>query len=154
LPNPLLLLDETDQADIAEPIHARVSDNDVFVEYQDIADDAMRVSEFRHYLLGKGELRLTDPVALTPGDFGRSGCAIRGRRSPRGPSLPDPPLHPPSRPLAGRHRSGGQPKHRRSLLPRPRPPFRFTMVGASESPWPDCTENDPAIDHAPDFFDK
>jgi hypothetical protein len=40
------------------------------------------------------------------------------------------------------------------FLIRARPPFRFTMVAASDRPWPDCTEDDPAIDNAPDFFDK
>jgi hypothetical protein len=38
------------------------------------------------------------------------------------------------------------------FLIRARPPFRFTMVAACHRPWPDCTQNDPAIDSAPDLF--
>ncbi len=40
----------------------------------------------------------------------------------------------------------------RFFLVRARSPFRFTMIAASDRPWPDCTEDDAAIDKAPDFF--
>jgi hypothetical protein len=38
------------------------------------------------------------------------------------------------------------------FLVRARLPFRFTMVAASDRPWPDCTEDDPTIDKTPDLF--
>jgi hypothetical protein len=177
VPNPLLLLDETDQADIAEPTHARVSENDVFVEYQVIADDAMRVSEFRHYVLENGKLRLNDPVALTPGDFvsfwlrhpwadasewtiptARANLRewrqrYKGKNSEFATPTRHCALHPDLWQVAT-DPDGSLNTDVYYFLVRARPPSRFTMVGASERPWPDCTEDDPAIDAAPDFFDK
>ena len=38
------------------------------------------------------------------------------------------------------------------FLIRGRPPFRFTMVAASDLPWPGCTEGDPAIDNSPNLL--
>ncbi len=65
----LLLLDGSEQADIDAPIHARARQNDVFIEFEIIADDAMRVSELRPYVLENGTLHRADPVALTPQGF-------------------------------------------------------------------------------------
>jgi len=68
-PDARLLLDGSELADIGSPIHSRANQKDVFIEFQIIADDAMRVTEFQHYILENGRLRRTDPVALTPQEF-------------------------------------------------------------------------------------
>ena len=174
---PLLLLDESEQADIGDPIHVRVNRNEVFIEFQVVADEAMRVPEFLHYVLANGKLRRTDPVALTPQDF----VSYWLRRSWREASEWTAPTER-AKLKAWRTRYKGSnsefasPTHRCTRHPdlwqvasdsgagsdsdlhyfliRARPPFRFTMVAASDHPWPDCTVDDPAIDNAPDFFDR
>jgi hypothetical protein len=174
---PRLLLDESEQADIAAPIHARANQKDVFIEFQIIAADAMRVSDLRHYVLEKGRLRRTDPVALTPQDFvsfwlrdpwaevsewtARNGRAIlkawrqryQGTDSEFTPPTRHCTLHPDLWQVATDPGSDPRPSFRYFLI-RARPPFRFTIVAAADHPWPDCTEGDPTIDDAPGFFDK
>jgi len=175
--NPLLVLDESEQADIAAPIHARLNQNDVFIEFQIIANDAMRVSEFQHYVAKNGKLRRTDPVALTPQNFisfwlrhpwsevsewtaqtGRATMkAWRERYKGTNSEFTSPTRrctnHPDLWQVATDPDSDTHPGVHYFLI-RARPPFRFTMVAASDRPWPDCTEDDPAIDNATDFFDK
>ncbi len=174
---PLLLLDESEDADIASPIHTRVSQNDVFFQYSVIGDDANRVPQLRHYVLEEGDLRRTDPVALTPADFvsfwlrspwseasewtdparratleawrqsykGRnSEFALPSRRCTRQTDLWQ---------VATGYGIGLPPEPHYFLI-RVRPPYRFTMVAASDHPWPDCTEEDPAIDRALELFDR
>ncbi|HEV2687853.1 MAG TPA: hypothetical protein VGV35_04840 [Bryobacteraceae bacterium] len=173
-PVPRLLLDEREQADIADPIHARANRNDVFIEFQVIADDAERMSELKHYVLENGKLHRTDPVALTPQEFvsfwlrhpwndvsgwtaqaGRAKLKAWHQRYNSTNSEFTPPtrhctLHPDLWQVATDPGIDLQPAH--YFLIRARPPFRFTMVAASDRPWPDCTEDDPAIDIAPDLF--
>jgi len=174
---PRLLLDEKEQADIAAPIYARVSRNDVFIEFHVIAADAMRIPEFLHYFVENRELRHTDPVALTPQSFVSfwlrhpwtevsewTAQASRGalRRWHEGYHGTNSEFTAPTRHCAA-HRdlwqvatdTGGD-LHAgvHYFLIRARPPFRFTMVAASDRPWPDCTEDDTAIDKAPDLFEK
>lgn len=60
-PGPRLLLDGSEEADIGAPIHARANQKDVFVEFQIVADDAMRVSEFQHYAV-----KMKSFAVLTP----------------------------------------------------------------------------------------
>lgn len=175
--SPLLLLDESEQADIGDPIYARANQNDVFIEFQVIADDAMRVSELYHYVLGNGKLRRIDPVALTPQDFvsfwlrrpwpevsewtvqtGRATLkAWRQRYRATNSEFASPTrrckLHPDLWQVATDAPGGPRPDVYYFLI-RARPPFRFTMVATSDRPWPDCTEDDPAIDNAPELFDK
>ena len=176
-PDARLLLDDKEQADILAPIHARASRNEVFIEFQVIAADAMRVSEFLHYVTENTRLRRTDPVALTPQNFvsfwlRHPWTEVSEWRAPAGlaalkawreryngtnseftsptrrctahPDLWQVTTNPAADPSDGIH----------YFLIRARPPFRFTMVAASDRPWADCTEDDPAIDNAPDFFEK
>ena len=174
-PDPRLLLDDSEQADIAAPIHARANQKDVFIEFQIIADDAMRVSEFQHYVLQNGKLHRTDPVALTPQEFvsfwlrhpwnqasewtaqtGRASMRAwhqqyKGTNSEFTPPTRHCTLHPDLWQVATDSGSAPQPAVHYFLI-RARPPFRFTMVAASDRPWPDCTEDDPAIDNARDLF--
>jgi hypothetical protein len=172
---PLLLLDGSGLADIAAPIHARADQKGVFIEYQIIADDANRVPEFHHYVVKNGKLHRTDPVALTPHDFvsfwlraawsevsewtartGRTNLeAWRQRYKGTSSEFTFPSRH------CGGHPDLWQVATDPGLDPdvhyfliRARPPFRFTMVAASDRPWPDCTEDDPAIDSASEFFDQ
>lgn len=174
---PLLLLDGSELADIAAPIYARANRNDVFIEFQIIADDAMRVCELRHYVFKDGKLHRTDPVALTPQDFvsfwlghpwpevsewtaqtGRTTLkAWRSRYNGTNSEFTSPTRrctgHPDLWQVATDPDS--DPHHDvHYFLIRARPPFRFTMIAASDRPWTDCTEADPAIDDAPDLFDK
>jgi hypothetical protein len=176
--SPLFLLDGSELVDINGPNHARASGNDVFIEYHVIASDAMRVPELRHYILEDGKLRRTDPVALTPQDFvsfwlrrpwsevsewtaasaratlkavhegykgNNSEFASPTRRCTRHPDLWQ---------VSGYPSEAAHTDDVDYFLIRARPPFRFTMVGASTRPWPDCTEGDPAIDAAPGLFDE
>jgi hypothetical protein len=175
--SPLLLLDGSKPADILDPIHARVSGNEVFIEYDVIADDAMRVRELRHYVLEDGKLHRTEPVALTPQDFVYSWLrypwtevsewtapsaratlkAWREQYKGTNSEFTSPTRHCTRRPdlwqVATDPWNDSQPQVHYFLV-RARPPFRFSMVAASDRPWPDCTEEDSAIDNAPDFFDK
>ncbi len=173
--NQLLLLEGSEQADIAAPIHVRANQHDVFIEFQIIADDAMRVSELRHYVLENGRLRRTDPVALTPQDFvsfwlrhpwtevsewtaqtSRATLeAWRKRYKGTDSEFTSPTRHCTRHPDLWQVATdpGSDPDVHYFLI-RAHPPFRFTMVSASDRPWPDCTEDDPAVDNTPDFFDK
>lgn len=174
---PRLLLDDKEQADIAAPIYARVSRNDVFIEFHVIAADAMRVPEFLHYFIEDKKLRRTDPVALTPQNFvsfwlrhpwtevsewtaqtGRSALKTwRERYNGTNSEFTSPTRHCTAHPDLWQVATdaGGAPNAGvHYFLIRARPPFRFTMVAASDRPWPDCTEDDPAIDNAPDLFEK
>jgi len=172
---PLLLLDGREQADIEEPIHARASQKDVFVEFQIVADDAMRWSELQHYVLENGKLHRTGPVALTPQEFvsfwlrhpwnevsewtaqtGRDSMKTwqqryKGTNSEFTSPTRHCTLHPDIWQVATD--PGSDPRLAvHYFLIRARLPFRFTMVAVSDHPWPDCTENDAAIDNAPDLF--
>jgi hypothetical protein len=169
---PHLLLDDREQADIAAPIHARANQKDVFIEFQTIADGAMRVSELQHYVFENGKLHRTDPVALTPQEFvsfwlrhpwndvsewtaqtGRASVkAWRQRYKGTNSEFTSPTRHCTLHPDLWQVATdpGIDPVH--YFLIRARLPFRFTMAAASDRPWPDCTEGDPAIDNAPDLF--
>ncbi|MGA2599717.1 MAG: hypothetical protein ABSH09_22315, partial [Bryobacteraceae bacterium] len=174
---PHLLLDRSEQADIDAPIHARANRKDVYIEFQIIADDAMRMSELLHYVLENGKLHRTDPVALTPQEFvsfwlrhpwnevsawtaqtGRATLkAWRQRYKDVNSEFKSPTrhctLHPDLWQVATDPAIEPQPAVHYFLI-RARPPFRFTMVAASGHPWPDCTEDDPAIDKAPSIFEN
>lgn len=162
--DPHLLLDDSEQADIAAPIHARANQKDVFIEFQTIAADAMRVSELQHYVLANGKLHRTDPVALTPHEFVSfwlrhpwnevsqwtaqtrrasmkawhqrykgtdSEFTFPTRHCTLHPDLWQVATDPGIDPQAAVH----------YFLIRARLPFRFTMVAASDRPWPDCTKD-------------
>jgi len=174
-PDPRLQLDASEQADIAAPIHARANQKDVFIEFQIIADDAMRASELHHYVLENGKLHRTDPVALTPQSFvsfwlrhpwnevsewtaqtGRASMKswhqqYKGTNSEFTSPTRHCTLHSDLWQVATDPSVDPQPTVHYFLI-RARIPFRFTMVAASDRPWPDCTEDDPAIDNAPDLF--
>jgi hypothetical protein len=173
--DPRLLLDDSELADIAAPIHARANQKDVFIEFQIVADDAMRVSEFKHYVLVNGKLHRTDPVALTPKEFvsfwlrhpwnevsewtaetGRvSMKAWRQRYKGTNSEFTSPTRHCTFHPDLWQVATGPDndpPSAVHYFLIRGRPPFRFTMVAASDRPWPGCTEGDPAIDNSPNLL--
>jgi hypothetical protein len=175
--SPLLLLDGRELADIGTWIHARARQNEVFIGYQVIAGGAMRVPELRHYVLENGKLHRTDPVALTPEAFvsfwlrhpwsevsawtaqsARDTLkavheGYKGTDSEFSPPTRHCTPHPDQWQVATDPENDPQPQVHYFLI-RARPPFRFTMVAESDRPWPDCTEDDPAIDNAPDFFDE
>lgn len=164
---PHLLLDGSEQADIAAPIHARANQKDVFIEFQIIADDAVRVSELQHYVLENGQLNRTNPVALTPQDFvsfwlrhpwnevsewtaqpGRANMkAWHQRYKGTNSEFTFPTRHCTLHPDLWQVATDPQPAVHYFLI-RASLPFRFTMVAASDRPWPDCTKDDPAIDNA------
>jgi hypothetical protein len=174
---PLLLLDGSEQAFIEDPIHAGVNNSDVYIKYDVGADDGMRVPELRHYILENGKLRRTDPVALTPQAFvsfwlrhpwsevlewtsptGRASLKswrrhYNGNNSEFTPPTRHCTLHPDLWQVATNPSIDPQPVAHYFLI-RARPPFRFSMVAASDHPWPDCTEDDDAIDQAPDLFER
>jgi len=174
-PDARLLLDGSEQADIAAPIHARAYQKQVLIEFQVIADDAMRVPELRHYVVQNDDLRRTDPVALTPQDFvsfwlrlpwneasewtdqaGRASLkALHERYKGTNSEFTSPTrhctLHPDLWQVATDPGADPQPTTHYFLI-RGLLPFRFMMVAASDRPWADCTKDDPAVDKAPDLF--
>ena len=176
-PEPHLLLDDSEQADVSAPIHARATRNEVFIEFEVIADDAMRMSELRHYVLENGKLHRTDPVALTPQEFvsfwlrhpwiefskwtaqmGRARMkAWHERYKDTNSEFTSPSQHCTLHPdlwQVATDPGGDTQQIAHYFLIRPRLPFRFTMVGASDRPWPDCTEDDPAIDKVTALFEN
>lgn len=171
-----LLLDENELADIGSPIHARVSEGRVLFEYEIIADDALRMPQVLHYERQGGRLRHIDPVALAPRDFvsywlrstwddvaERTEVPNRDslkawRTSYKGSNsvFTGPTRSCGSQPdvwqvTAAAKDHVGAPTY---FLIRARPPFRFTMVAASDKPWRDCVEPDPLIDHPVGLFDR
>jgi len=175
---PLLLLAGSEQIDIAYPIHARANKNDILIEYDVIASDAMRVPELRHYVLEHGKLRRTDPVALTPQAFVSFWLrdpwdevsawtaptarvtlkAFRQRYEGTDSEFTPPSRRCTAHPNLWQVATGelGMDLRLKAhyFLIRALPPFRFRMVAESDHPWLDCTEDDPAIDNPPDLFDK
>jgi len=175
---PLLLLDGSEQADIGDPIHARANRKNVLIEFDIIADDAMRMPELLYYVLENGKLHRADLVALTPQDFvsfwlrspwsevsqwtvpaARAALKVwRERYKGTNSEFASPSRHCTVHPDLWQVEAvpavlDPTPEIGYFLI-RARAPFRFTMVAASSHPWLDCTEDDPAIDHAPDLFEE
>lgn len=175
--SPMLLLDKSEMVDIGGLIRARANQNDVLFESEVIADDAMRVLEFQHYVVKNGKLRRTDPVALTPQNFvsfwlrhpwnevsewtaqsNRASLrALRERYKGTNSEFASPTRrctkHPDLWQVATDAHNDLRDKMQYFLI-RARVPYRFTMMALSDHPWPDCTEDDPAIDNPLDVFDR
>jgi hypothetical protein len=170
-----LLLDENEIGYVSEPIRAAAWSDDVLIEYATGSVDGGVHSrrQIRHYILKRGALQRVDPFVLGPRDFvdhwleGPSKevsddtpttvrTAVENwRHKFAGPyEFLEPTRHCTARPDlwqvglvdANNARPVGY------FLVRWRPPYRFSMVGVSESPSPDCTEDDPAADEFRTLF--
>jgi hypothetical protein len=164
---PRLLLDGNEMADVLYEVHGSASPTEVLMEYTIIGIDAMRIPEIRHYILRNDNLERADPVALGPRDFTAlwftepfsemARWTEPGRRSKLEQRLANnkhqleeplrPSRHCTQHPDLWQVRAGDS-----YFLVRGRPPYRFTMMDVAGRPWPDCTEEDPAVDEIRTLF--
>ncbi|MGC9945657.1 MAG: hypothetical protein ABSF64_04620 [Bryobacteraceae bacterium] len=169
-----LLLNEDELGFIDEPIEAAVQPDDVLVEYTVEARDGWRRRQIRHYHVAPGKIERVDPVALSPRDFvlswldgpskeaiQRSAWGVRAaldvwRRTVKDvPDFIDPTCHCKQRPelwQVGMEDAHIPPRPHAYFLVRWRPPYHFSMAGASTHPWADCVEKDPEADEFRTLF--
>jgi hypothetical protein len=170
---PKLLLDENETGWIDDPINAAVRPDDVLIEYDVAARDGLRRRQIRHYAVGRGTIERIDPVALSPRDFvsswmdgpseeaiARSGPGVKGaldfwrRAFESVPAFVEPTYHCKQKPDLWQVGIQDLESERPVgyFLVRWRPPYHFSMAGVSQSPWPDCTEEDPEADEFRTLF--
>jgi hypothetical protein len=163
---PKLLLDETQVAFLGGhdiPIEGSLGDGDALVEFTigSFADDISAYEEIWHYRVHDDKVERIDPVALNPRDFTEewltqpwTQAGLWSRPSNRtvlqrvhehvkeGEFLPT--LHCRQRPDLWQVGIDRTDEGKRSVyfLVQWRPPYRFTMVRALNSPSLDCTEKD------------
>ena len=174
-PEPALLLEGKEWADIDGPVRGIANSRDALFEYpvSDVEGGSTR-PEIRHYLLKNGRLERTDPVALSPWHFtafwltdpwpevepwtaqDRRSQLREWREQHHGPfaEFSSPTLrckqHPDQWQVSTYY--GENEEQQVYFLIRWRPPYRLTMMAVGEKPWPDCTEEDTEADQPRDLF--
>lgn len=171
---PLVSGEEWARVDDDPPIHGSVSSNDVLVQFTPANPDAEVA--VRHYRIDSRGARRTDPLALSPRGFVSEWLTHAWRETSqwsegenRGamrdlherlfrkvePDYPDKPtMHCKGQDVWQVTMDFGE-YPAQSLyyfLVRWRPPYRFTMVEASQSPSPSCNEKDPVADEFRTLF--
>jgi len=171
---PKLLLDEREDAFVADypPIQGSVGPSDVLIEYTvgSIDGGVHSRREIRHYVVNEDKIERVDPIALSPRDFvdewvhhpwaessrwsepGVRAALRTWHEKRKGPlvfgEFAYPTLHCAQKPdlwQVGIHFTGKEDTHEYFLI-RWRPPYRFTMAGASDHPWPGCAQEDAEAD--------
>jgi|SRR5579871_701854 len=174
-PEPKLLLDGNEEAQILGPIRGTASLKDVSVEYPVTSlEGGFWRPEIRHYSLTSDKLERREPVALSPRHFiafwlrdawtDVEPWTDRGRRSQlrewrTGHTDPfsefsSPTLHCTQHPDQWQVSTayGKDGEKQVYFLIRWRPPYRFTMLDVGDKPWAYCTEEDPVADEERDLF--
>ena len=153
------------------PIQGSISRNDVLVEYTTSGADFTREA-IRHYRIGRDGARRVDPLALNPGDFVLEWQSLDWKEAGRWTEEQNrkklselherlrklslfyenvPPVKHCAAPdlwqaaieFAHDPDSGKAPPADQYFTVRWQPPYRFTMVQASDRPSPECTKDDP-----------
>jgi hypothetical protein len=174
LPEPVLLLDGKEMADVGYPVHGAASHSDVLFEYTVIGPEAERVPEVRHYVMEQDRLVRKDPIAITPRDFvaawlrypwtESSQWTAKEERSKleawrRGNNgnvtvMEAPTWHCRQHPDLWQVTAFDESTvgHQLHFLVRWQPPYHFEMVSVGGLPNPGCDESDPAADNPLPLF--
>lgn len=173
LSEPALLLDGSEMAHLAEPIHGRVGKSDVLMEYATMGPPGLGWIQVRHYLLQQDRLVRADPVATSPNAFVFAWLGHPWDESSLWSSANDrkrlEELHreywnsvDEIEPPAMRCRApdlwqvstlgGYNDATRLYFRVRWEPPYHFTMVSVSTSLDPGCDEKVPQADNPPALF--
>lgn len=172
---PVLLLDGKEWAFVDADIHGSVSRTDVLFQFPvSSVEGGFTRPEIRHYVLRRGSLERTDPVALSPRQFtsfwlarppqealrwtdgGSLPKLEEWRRLHKGPfseyTIPTRhcTLHPDLWQVGTEEGEAG--KQEAYFLVRWRPPYHFTMIAVGDKTWPDCTERDRQADEPGPLF--
>jgi hypothetical protein len=176
---PKLLLDESDFSFLANfpPILGSVGPKDVLIEYTVGSGDSL-AQEIRHYVVKEDQIQRVDPIALSPRAFADAWLRYPWAESSRwsepgvraahrtwhekrkGPLVSGefigPTLHCAQKPDLWQvgidfGHSGKEHAYEYFLI-RWRPPYRFTMAGVSDHPWPGCAQEDPEADESRTLF--
>jgi len=181
-PQERLLLDEGQEAFLADPVDGAVSPRDVLMEYS----TRMAYTDFeirrivRHYVLRNGKLEREAPLALSPRDFTdewmRTGWVVASQWSSAGANTASlQSVHSPENFEGGQYgptvRCEQRPEHwqvgliwmkldgramtvtkRLYFLVRWQAPYGFSMVDVSQDPWTGCTERDHTADEPKTLF--
>lgn len=174
LPEPKLLLDGKEVADIANPIHGAASYSDVLFEYMVIGSQAERDPEVRHYVVEQDKLVRRDPIATSPRNFvaawlgapwpessqwteaaSRSKLEQWRRQNKTDPTVMEAQTqHCKQRPDLWQVKTFDEIPGSSNVyfLVRWRPAYHFTMVSASRVPDTDCQEEDAAAENPLPLF--
>jgi len=164
---PKLLIDRTElaflraAASIVGSLSQRYDEKavNVLVEFTGRSIDASILARgtVRHFQIDGDRVIRVDPVALSPRDFVEEWLTLPWAESARWSATPVlkrgyDKQHPDPGGLFGETMHCGTPDlwqvtlSDTYFLVRWRPPYRFTMVGIGDDPWPRCTEKDPEAD--------